>query len=184
VKSHFDSFFQANYRGMVGYCVTFGHRYADVEEEVSDVILKHYDEYREKITGPAPDATLRRWMNRRVLLNLHSKALRHENLKVGALPELFDQEHFDDPESLLDLKQRTPVLPAVLVEYEQYCDGRGAGGNTNTDRSKFFRAKSKFLDALNGEAEKKRRTEPAQEWQLPLGGQSIRSIGNGRSTFK
>jgi hypothetical protein len=151
--SHFDDFFRANYRGMVGYCIGFGYREPDVEEEVADVIMRHYDDYRARVEGPAPDRTMRSWMNRRVLLNLRSKALRIENAKVDQL-QLGDEEgllHFDDPESILDLKQRMPHVPPILVRYEPYGGAGNRGANTSTDKSYYCRERKKFLTALADE---------------------------------
>lgn len=152
--SHFDDFFRANYRRMVGYCSGFGFREPDVEEEVADVILKYYDEYRAAITGPSPDDTMRHWMNRRVLLNLRSKALRFENARTDRIPEHFDQQHVDDPESILDLKQRLPEVHPILIRYESYAGGqRTRGMNTSADKTRFCRERKKFLAALEGDSE-------------------------------
>lgn len=154
--SHFDDFFRASYLSMVRYCTSFGHRAPDVEEEVADVILKCYDDYRSRINSPRADTVMRQWMNRRVLLNLASKALRHENTKVqqlnDALLDASDMLHFDDPESILDVKQRMPHVPPILVRYEPYGGAVGGkGANTSTDKSYFCREKKKFLAALADE---------------------------------
>lgn len=149
--SHFDDFFRANYRGMVGYCMAFGYSEADVEEEVADVILRHYEDYRERITGPSPDTTMRHWMNRRVLLNLKSRYKRYEYTKTDALDPatLGEQLTFDDPQSIVDLKQRLPHVPPILIRYEPYAGNESAhGANSNTDKSYFCRERKKFLTAL------------------------------------
>lgn len=151
--SHFDSFFRAHYRGLVGYCSKFGFREQDVEEMVADVILRHYDEYRAAIDGPNPDTTMRHWMARRVLLNLRSVYLKIEQSRVEALPERYDAAHVDHPEAILDLKQRMPVVPQVLVQYEQYGgEGGPRGANNGTLRCQFHREKRKFMKALGGDA--------------------------------
>jgi DNA-directed RNA polymerase specialized sigma24 family protein len=157
--AHFDDFFKANYRRMVGYCTAQGHREADVEEEVADVIYKHFDEYRAQVEGPQPETTMRRWMNRRVLLNLGSRYKRHENAKTDQLDDIHEQVSFDDPAVVVDLMQRLPPVPAILIDYEPYgireSDGtqrRKPGGpkgaNTSADKTRFCRERKKFLTTL------------------------------------
>jgi hypothetical protein len=149
--SHFDSFFRANYLRMVRYCMGFGHIEQDVEEQVSDVIYRHYDEFREKITGPAPDDTLRHWMNRRVLLNLGSARVKRVRQKTDTGHDVVETMHFDDPEALLQLKQQLPPVHPILIEYEPHGGSMSARGeNTNADKTRFCRERKKFMAAFHG----------------------------------
>jgi DNA-directed RNA polymerase specialized sigma24 family protein len=158
--SHFDDFFRSHYRGMVAYCARFEFKEADVEEVVADVMYRHYDDYMEKLKDePNPAMAMRRWMNRRALLDLRTMMLRHENCRTqplhteedvvtGAAAVSHEQLHFDEPSAILDVKQRLPEVPAILVDYEQYEGGRGAGGATTTMRAAFSRARKKFMTQL------------------------------------
>lgn len=151
--NHFDAFFRANYWGMVNYCASFGHKPEDAEEEVVDVIYRYYDEYREKI-GEVPnrDATVRRWMNRRVLLNLADRYVKYARQKTE---NTFDGDpievlHFDDPESIVALKEVLPAVHPILINYEPYGGTVSAKGqNTSADKTKFCRERKKFLSALS-----------------------------------
>lgn len=137
----FDNFFKANYIGMCRYCASFGHDSRDVEEVVADVIHKHYDEYRAAVCD---DATLRKWMNRRALLDLGS--LRVKYGRRAALAPLPDEGlTFDEPESLLALKQSLPPAHSILIEYEAH---NGCGENTPADKTRFCRERKKFLKEL------------------------------------
>lgn len=152
-----DDFWRANYWRMVGYCCTVWHNEADVEEEVADVIHRHFDEYKIKIEneGHAKFETMRRWMNRRVLLNLNAKTGKYRRGDYEQTGHEDDATvnhetlHWDTPENILCLQQRLPPVPEILIEYEQYTGGRGAGGNTSTYKSKFCRERKKFMEALH-----------------------------------
>ena len=158
--SHFDDFFKANYRRMVGYCSSFCYSEADVEEVVADVILKYYDEYRSKISGPTPDVSLRHWMSRRVLLNLKSRYSTHGYTKAVPLDAEHDTGTADDPEAILDLKQRLPEVHPILITYEAFgnavatgegkTERRARGENSSADKTRFCRERKKFLSALAG----------------------------------
>ncbi len=146
----FDDFFKANYRRMVGYCTGLGHREADVEEEVADVILKHYDEFMSKIEGPNPQATARAWMNRRVLLNLKTRYRLHANSKTEPMDDEHEVLTFDDPAEILSVKQRLPEVHPLLINDEPYGGTASAKGeNTSADKTRFCRERKKFLNALN-----------------------------------
>lgn len=155
--SHFDDFFRANYLGMVRYCGAFGHTTQDVEEVVADVILKHYDEYLGLIDSPTPLVTMRHWMNRRALLNLKDRQIKHYRSKTVSSedPESEAGLTFDDPESLLQLKQSLPPVHPILISYEAFGKANdrnskrgGLGENTSADKTKFCRERKKFMEAL------------------------------------
>lgn len=149
-----ETFFKLNYRRMVGYCSSFGHREADVEEVASDVIYRHYEEYYQRVTNPDKETTMRHWMNRRVLLNLRSY------YNSCSRPNFISDENagesqvsLDDPAEIIDLKQRLPEVHPILIEYEPYVnavnvDGVARGENTSSDKTRFCREKKKLLVAL------------------------------------
>jgi hypothetical protein len=164
----FDDFWRANYRRMVGYCCTVWANEADVEEVVADVIYKHFDAYLAKIEdGPGKFNTMRRWMNRRVLLDLKTRYFKlsnrmeesgHETEKMGdtmsedEAPE--ETLHWDTPEEICSLAQRLPPVHPILIEYDPVRGGPWKAGtrlvpNTQADISKFCRERKKFLAALS-----------------------------------
>lgn len=156
MAGHFDAFFRANYLRMVRYCASFGFREPDAEEVVADVIHKHYDDYRERIESPNVDTVLRQWMNRRALLDLRTLYSRDAVSKTGPLLGDAEGVHFDDPESLLDLKQRTPPVHPILISYQPFGvreprvkGGAPKGANTSADKTRFCRERKKFLAALS-----------------------------------
>jgi hypothetical protein len=157
---------------MVGYCCAFNHNHADVEELVADAINTHFYEYLEKINidgeHPHQFAVVRRWLCRRVLLNLGTlriKRARGVSDGHSSMPEHDDsgdsivQEKFldlDTPEALMCLSQRLPPVPQLLVDYAPF-DGFSREGNvisktldanTANDRIKFHKTKQKFLRDL------------------------------------
>lgn len=144
-----DQFFRMHYRSMCGYCAAMGLNPEDVEEEVVDVMLKYFGDY---ISRCDDLRTVRRWMSRRVMLDLRSKyANRRRYAREFADGEdLPDQAHADSPEEILSLKQRVPdTLHPIFLTYEQA--GNGLGGvsaNTSTDRGIFFRARKRLLAQL------------------------------------
>jgi hypothetical protein len=161
--SHFDVFFRANYRRMVGYCSLY-YNPADAEEEVASVIHACYDEYMARIPEPGRDDTMRRWMNRRVLLNLKSRYVKFARQKTDSAEDMatagdddfaysyaFEPLHFDDPESIVSLQQQMPPVHPILIEYEPYAGGVSARGeNTSADKTRFCRERKKFMTALAG----------------------------------
>lgn len=143
----FDDFFRHNYRRMVGYCSAFFNE-SDVEEEVASVIYACYDEYAAKIESAGREATMRAWMNRRVLLNLRSRYRNHDIARTEQL-ETYEQLTFDDPESILELKQTLPPVHPILIDYEPYGGAASARGeNTSADKTRFCRERKKFMEAF------------------------------------
>lgn len=151
-----DDFFRANYRRMVGYCSSFGYNEADVEEVAADVIYRRFDEYLAKIEldGPAKYEAARRWMNRRILLDLGS---RYKHLDPLAKPApVPDAVHLDDPEAIVSLYERLPSVHPLLIDYEPCRKGAtrnvAAGArqtaNTSADKTRFCRERKKLLEAL------------------------------------
>lgn len=148
-----EEFFKNNYLRMVRYCSSMGFNELDVEEEVSDVIHRMYDDYKSKITeAKNPENTMRHWMNRRVMLNLKSN---YKNQVRHSRTDYLEDDieglcsTLDTPEAILDIKQRMPAVHPLLVTYEQYGgDVSTKGENTNADRTKFCRERKKFLNAL------------------------------------
>lgn len=165
--STLDLFFRANYRRMVNYCLSFWSSREDVEETVADVILHHHDSYKARITTSLqPEQTLRRWLNRRALLNLRSRSY-HSKVALDNLPEHLLPATLDTPESILDLKQRLPPLHPIFFTYAPYSKAtsargsdplvsdklsiRARGANTPTDRHTFCTAKKRFLEQLHAQ---------------------------------
>lgn len=136
----FDVFFRANYLGMVRYCAGFDFNRLDVEEVVADVIHRHYDEYKAKIESPNVDATMRRWMNRRAILDLRTRRAQETRQTFVNLDDYTEQAlTFDDPEQILDVAQRLPNVPPVLIRYEP-----GSEDNKPSDRNMYCQEKKKF----------------------------------------
>jgi DNA-directed RNA polymerase specialized sigma24 family protein len=143
-----DRFFRDHYRAMCGYCTSMGFKPEDVEEEVVDVMLKYFGDYISRCADPR---IVRRWMNRRVMLDLRSKyANRRRHSMEFATDVLPDHAHSDTPEALLSLKQRVPeTLHPILVNYEQYGNAvGGVGTNTSADKTQFCRQRKKLLAGL------------------------------------
>lgn len=157
-----DQFFRTHYKGLVGYCSGFGYNPADVEETAADVIHRWFDDYCQKIDEcPQKWSVMRRWMARRVLLDL---GVRHRKVNILLKAEpIGDYAHFDSPEALLDLKQRLPEASQFMIDYEplgkrKEWDGKTkrkpggqVGANDPNDRVRFCREKKRFLQALFGE---------------------------------
>lgn len=165
-----DDFWRANYTRMVRYCCTIWDNEQDVEEVVADVIYKHFDEFSEKIEarGLPKFNIMRRWMNRRVLLDLKTRHFKLRNrMETHAVENddgdvtMPDPLHWDTPENILDLAQRLPEPHPILIEYEAFGKlidkdvpagqkklGGQRGENNPNDRVKFCRERKKFLTAL------------------------------------
>lgn len=154
--SHFDSFFKANYLGMCRYCESFGHSVEDVQEVVADVIHRHFDAFLLKIEDPQPLVVVRRWLNRRALLDLADRRRAHAGRKTTAVEDFDEVLCFDDPAQILELKQALPeVLPDILFTYETHQgDKRGTGHTAarQAERDKFSAARNKFMKVLRGQA--------------------------------
>lgn len=144
--TRFDDFFRANYLRMVRYVAHYHphFRRQDAEEVVSDVIHKHYDEYLARIDGPSPDSVLRRWLIRRSVFNMLDRYALYEYRMSEPLPEDYEALSFDDPADIVDLRQRIPQVPRILVEYETYV-GRPVDRKLT---HRYSRAKKKFLNQL------------------------------------
>jgi hypothetical protein len=147
----FDDFFRANYLRMVRYVANYHPRFVrqDAEEVVSDVIHRYYDEYRQKLEAEvSAETTMRRWMIRRAALNMLSRYELWHHVAFDRLPEDHDELSFDDPADIVDLKQRLPEVPVVLIEYEIYTDQPVERALTH----RYSRARKKFMDQLKGES--------------------------------
>lgn len=145
-----EQFFRTHYRAMCSYCAQFGFNFWDVEEMVADVILSDYEKHK---GDGLPEISIRRYLNRRVMLNLKSlyKMRVHYSRTRGILPgdEMID---LADPESIVCLQQRLPsAIHPILIDYAQHGGTVTAKGeNTNADRTRFCRERKKFLTALKG----------------------------------
>jgi DNA-directed RNA polymerase specialized sigma24 family protein len=149
----FDDFFRNNYGRIVRYvhgsCGYFNR--ADCEEIAQDVIADNYQEYASRVVATeqvSAESKMRRWMIRRArfdMLNLLSKgAKEREGRDDTEQPEV---PCMDDPADWLCLKQRLPVLPEILLNYETYVDGVPVDRNLT---KRHHRAKKLFLCRLKG----------------------------------
>lgn len=148
-----DDFFRTYYRQMCRYCASRGFNFNDVEEQIIDVLLARYDEYLQACTERYGDGAIKHvqwWVNRRVMLdlsNLYARQVRYS--REGALVVLPDTAHEDTPEAILDLKQRLPDVPQILIDYQQFqSDDRGSGGNGQVLQDRFKYERKKFLRKL------------------------------------
>lgn len=142
-----DDFFRENYKSMVNYCSCFTVCRADAEECVADAIRLHYDEYMSRLNGDAK--TTKRWLNRRAILDGRVRYNQYSNPLYKPLPIDHDAAHFDNPEDILDLKQRLPEGHPILIEYQQHDGDKSTKGkNSQRDISKFHRERKKFLTEL------------------------------------
>lgn len=157
---NFDAFWKANYTRMCRYCETVWENAADVEEVVADVIYRYFDEFLVRIEaeGPAKFDTMRRWMNRRALLDLKTRHFKLANRMEQTAPEddmPIEPLHWDTPESILCLAQRLPPVHPILIEYEPFGKtektgrvGGPKGANSSADKTKYCRERKKFLTSL------------------------------------
>lgn len=161
-----ESFWRDNYRRIVRY-VTNSYSYfsrEDAEEVVADVILQHFDDYSARAqasNGHSAESRLRRWMIRRAGFDMLSliRSRAKERDAAGQPGWLFahdgdEQEPashevaLDDPADWLCLKQRLPVVPEILIQYE----ARTADGVPVDPRltNKHAMAEKRFLAKLKG----------------------------------
>lgn len=142
-----EEFFRTQYRAMCNYCEKFGYNFWDVEEMATDVILRYYDEYKDRCRD---DVEIRRWMNRRIMLNLKSLYKTRLYSHAQTFTDSYEPAHEDTPEALLCLKQRLPFVPDILIQYTQFKGAESRRGeNKSNDRVKFCRARKKFFQQLN-----------------------------------
>lgn len=143
---HFDAFFRANYLRIVRAVTNHhaGFQRADAEEVVSDVIHRYYDKFVAQIESPMLDVVLRGWMIRRACLDMFSRYRLWHNRSFDPMPEDYDALSFDDPADIVDLKQRVPDVPQILIEYEAF----SGVAVTRALKERHLRAKKKFLKQL------------------------------------
>lgn len=149
--STIDSFFRTQYLRMCNYCVGMGFNRWDIEEEISDVVLRHYLEYKEK---GLDDKTTARWVCRRAMLNLRAHYTMHRRYSwdTGITPAI--EKGFvslDDPQEIVSALQRLPAIPEILINYAAHGGNESAKGqNSSADTTKFCRARKVFLKQLAG----------------------------------
>lgn len=146
-----EEFFRRYYKRICNYAACFNLNFHDVEEVAVDVIMECYEDYKAR----TPDeATLSRWICRRVMLSTKSLyRTRARYYKEQELTQAIEDRltHLDDPEAICSLMQRIPpAIHPILINYVQFGGNvTERGENTNADRTRFCRERKKFLVSLD-----------------------------------
>ena len=151
---------------MVNTLSTDGKNISDVEECLSDVIYKEFDNYWKLHSGKEKDLKIieRRvcsWIKRRAKWDLESitKMMARRNrlsnetricTEIAQVGEyVYEHAVLDNPEQIVELFQLVNDVPDILIDYESFRGGKRTRGDNGSKLPLLhFRAKKKFMMQL------------------------------------